>query len=685
MDEAAIRHVARTQERSPVIAAARSSGYAYHEMLRAVREMFDSFVPRLDELVRPGDHVFVKPFLTQMGSSDYATRRVSHPAFIQCVIEAVRDCGGRVSFGDVGLGPRGTPVAADKRWLFELAQATGAKPISFARAGATRVKSGLPYPRFHYISNAVMDADVVVNCANALPQDKLLITGAIKNMFNTLVGRHQSLIYQMFADPTGLARAIVDVFRIVCPAINLLDMTTVMEPGRHGRVRNVGLILGGRDAVALDALAASVLGYPAQELRTSLIGNELGLGRSDVAGVNVVGAAVGEHVLADFPLPLLHPSGSSSTFGTTTKLLKHAFLQAKPAIEPHLCNGCGDCKDVCPVGAIELAATKEWQIDPSVCINCGQCAAVCDSHAIYERPVGMSRVWKMAKAGLTIGVGPVKVDVRASRRVPVGGAVPGHPTYAQNHPVILAERDRASETTGHHGSRETAVIVGAGPGLGSAMARCFAKEGMNVAMAARNSAALGDVVRDIAELGVGVCAYGCDATAERSVSRLFSSVRGDFGTPALVVYNVEQFVPGSILDTELPGFEDCWRAMCLGGFLVGRDAARLMVAAGRGTIIYTGATASLRGRDGYLNLAVGKFGVRALAQVMARELGPKGVHVAHVVIDGGILSPNSPRDAHPNMSSLFPEEIAKSIVNLHKQHASAWTQELDLRPWIEKF
>jgi NAD(P)-dependent dehydrogenase (short-subunit alcohol dehydrogenase family) len=237
--------------------------------------------------------------------------------------------------------------------------------------------------------------------------------------------------------------------------------------------------------------------------------------------------------------------------------------------------------------------------------------------------------------------------------------------------------------TAHHG--EVALVVGAGPGLGTALARRFAKAGMQLALAARDTTRFAALIEEFAALGVTAHGYGCDATHERSVVDLLAMVRQDLGVPSLVIYNVEHFGPGSVLDIEVAEFEDCWRAMCLGGFLVGREAARMMVGRSRGSIVYTGATGSLRGRAGYLNLAVGKFGVRALAQVMARELGPKGIHVAHVIIDGGILPANSSPDAERRGSALNPTAIAETIFHLHQQQRSTWTQELDLRPWVEKF
>jgi NAD(P)-dependent dehydrogenase (short-subunit alcohol dehydrogenase family) len=229
----------------------------------------------------------------------------------------------------------------------------------------------------------------------------------------------------------------------------------------------------------------------------------------------------------------------------------------------------------------------------------------------------------------------------------------------------------------------SAIVVGVGPGLGAALARRFAAGGLKVALAARHADRLGALARE-----VGGRAYACDAAEEEDVARLFTAAPAELGPPALVVYNAGAYLPKRVIDTEAAEFERCWRSLCLGGFLVGRAAARAMLAAGGGTILFTGATASLRGGAGFANLAVGKFGLRALAQSLARELQPQGVHVAHVVIDGQIEAEHRegrrPGERGPD-ALLKPEAIAETYWQLHRQPRSAWTLELDLRPWVEKF
>jgi NAD(P)-dependent dehydrogenase (short-subunit alcohol dehydrogenase family) len=232
--------------------------------------------------------------------------------------------------------------------------------------------------------------------------------------------------------------------------------------------------------------------------------------------------------------------------------------------------------------------------------------------------------------------------------------------------------------------KETAVVFGVGPGLGTALVRAFAAEGYTVVAAARSASAL-PRLKDSSEAG-RIVPIDCDATQEADVERVFDAARA-LGPPAVAVFNAGSFVRGSVLETDPAEFERCWRVGCFAGFLVGRAAARRMLEHGTGTILFTGATASLRGSAGFVNLASPKFGLRAVAQSMARELGPKGIHVAHVIVDGQI---RSERYAHlaaergPD-ALLDPDAIAAAYTALHRQHRSAWTHELDLRPWSEKF
>jgi NAD(P)-dependent dehydrogenase (short-subunit alcohol dehydrogenase family) len=234
-------------------------------------------------------------------------------------------------------------------------------------------------------------------------------------------------------------------------------------------------------------------------------------------------------------------------------------------------------------------------------------------------------------------------------------------------------------------ARETAIVFGVGPGLGWALARRFQTEDMQVGAVARDKSKLSSMI----ESGgcVGVRPYAADVSNGEDVLRVFESIDRDLGEPDLVVFNAGAFQKGNVLDIDPADFERCWRIGCLGGFLVGQAAARRMVKRGHGTIIFTGATAALRGSAGFANLAVPKFGLRALAQSMARELGPHGLHVGIVNIDGQIESERyrhliAERGAD---SLLAPDAIAELYLQLHRQPRNAWSHEVDVRPWSEKF
>ncbi len=234
----------------------------------------------------------------------------------------------------------------------------------------------------------------------------------------------------------------------------------------------------------------------------------------------------------------------------------------------------------------------------------------------------------------------------------------------------------------------TAVVVGAGPGLGAALCRRFAQGGMNVAAAARDAAKTEKIVADVNALGGGEArSYSVDTTDEAAVEKFFDDVAGDWGVPDAVIYNASAFMKTSILEATAADFKRCWEANCYGGFLVGRAAAKRMTPRGSGSILFTGATASKRGSAKFFNLSVGKFGLLALAQAMARELGPEGIHVIHVIIDGQI---HSERYAHlaadrPPNALLAPDDIAETYWQLHTQNRSSWAFDVDLRPWVEKF
>lgn len=235
------------------------------------------------------------------------------------------------------------------------------------------------------------------------------------------------------------------------------------------------------------------------------------------------------------------------------------------------------------------------------------------------------------------------------------------------------------------------LIVGVGDGLGSALARAFAAEGHVVCMTrrARHLEDLQALAADIGKAGGAAHAYGVDARSEEEMVGLFEAIERDVGALEVVVFNIGANVRFGIRETTTRVFTKVWEMACFAGFIAGREAAKAMVPRGRGTILFTGATASVRGRDGFAAFAAAKHGLRAVAQSMARELGPQGIHVAHVVIDGAVdgVFIRGNRDNVDALAArdeiLKPEDIAQSYVALARQPRSAWTHELDLRPWTE--
>jgi NAD(P)-dependent dehydrogenase (short-subunit alcohol dehydrogenase family) len=236
-------------------------------------------------------------------------------------------------------------------------------------------------------------------------------------------------------------------------------------------------------------------------------------------------------------------------------------------------------------------------------------------------------------------------------------------------------------------SDRVAAVLGVGPGLGAAVARRFAGEGFGVALMARREESVAGVREEIEGGGGTALSFSADATDPDSVAASFERVRGELGDPEVFVYNAGAFQMGGILDLSPRQFDECFRANCAGAFYAAQQVLPAMVEAGRGTILLTGASAALRGRANFSALAVGKFGLRALAQSMAREFGPQGIHVSHVIVDGQINTPRA-REMFPDREDhtlLSPNSIAETYWLLHSQDPTAWTLELDLRPAVESF
>ena len=227
---------------------------------------------------------------------------------------------------------------------------------------------------------------------------------------------------------------------------------------------------------------------------------------------------------------------------------------------------------------------------------------------------------------------------------------------------------------------KTALIVGAGSGLSASIGRSLADAGMKVALAARSVDDLGPLAAKI-----GAAVLTVDASDREAVKKLFADLSDQHGDPYAVVYNASYRTRGPFVDLDPAEVEKSLAVSAFGGFLVAQEAARRMLAKGAGAIIFTGASASVKGYPHSAPFAMGKFALRGLAQSMARELAPHGIHVAHVVVDGGIRSARRPDAAGRPDSMLDPDAIAASYLYLLQQDRSAWTWEIEVRPWVETF
>ena len=229
---------------------------------------------------------------------------------------------------------------------------------------------------------------------------------------------------------------------------------------------------------------------------------------------------------------------------------------------------------------------------------------------------------------------------------------------------------------------ENVLIVGAGAGLSASLARLAKREGMKVALAARKPEKLAPLAKEI-----DAKVYACDAAEPAEVDRLFERFGAEIGVPDWVIFNASYRARGVITDVDAAEVKKALLVSCYAGFLVGQKAAQALLPKGKGSIFFTGASASVKGYPQSASFAMGKFGLRGLAQSMARELAPKNIHVAHFVIDGGIekLAGDERAAARGADGMLHPDRIAETYLHLHRQHRSAWTWEVELRPWVENF
>jgi NAD(P)-dependent dehydrogenase (short-subunit alcohol dehydrogenase family) len=282
----------------------------------------------------------------------------------------------------------------------------------------------------------------------------------------------------------------------------------------------------------------------------------------------------------------------------------------------------------------------------------------------------LRRAWTASKSWRRIRLGPVSLLYRLARSQPLRPL-----SRHSDAPRKIASREAAQPD-----GLGCVFIAGCGPRFGRGAAHYFAHKANRLVLAARDGPRLQEIAREIKSPRALITPLVCDLTDEGHVRRAFRELVASAGPPELVIYSVEGFYPGSVIGTTVAAFEESWRSNCLGAFILAREAARAFLKAGRGgTLVLLGGTSSVMAREGYLNLSVGKFGLRALAHVLSRELSASGIHVVHCLIDAEI--------AHGQTSELTlnAEHLAAEILRLHSQPADCWTSELDLRPAKEAY
>lgn len=240
-------------------------------------------------------------------------------------------------------------------------------------------------------------------------------------------------------------------------------------------------------------------------------------------------------------------------------------------------------------------------------------------------------------------------------------------------------------------AKPVALVIGAGDSTGGAIAKRFAREGFIACVTRRNGDKLAPLIADIQAQGGHARGFASDARKEEEVVELVDTIEREVGAIEVMVFNIGANVPCGILEETARKYFKIWEMACFGAFLAGREVAKRMVARGHGTILFTGATASVRGAANFAAFSGAKHALRALAQSMARELGPKNIHVAHIIVDGAIdtdfIRNNFPqRYALKDQDGILnPEHIAENYWHLHAQPRDSWTHEMDLRPWVERW
>ncbi len=399
--------MSRLQKDKSIVAAARNELHTRKSVSKAVRHIVECMDPPLPALVRRSDRVLVKVNLGCTGLRTPEMRFTSHPAYVEAIIECLCDCGAKVAFGDdVSRAAQYQERIWSAAGMLDIASRTGALLVDFVQAGGREVRGFLPCPRKHFITNAALDADVIVNAANCRSLSTVVLSGAIKNMFGSMLGKRKMRLHCMFPHVRDFSRVLVDVYRVVQPRVSFLDLTSVIEAQAISpTIRNVGLMLGSTDPIALDTIAAHAIGYENLTLWTSVYGNAVGLGCNKIDHIEIRGLDWNTFERKRLRPPAPPRTSEDSLYERVTRILNNTILKPRPVIDQQMCTGCGDCRSRCPAGAID-ASDANFAINHSVCADCGCCLKVCSAaEAVNLEFVGIARIVRkleqIMKAGLS--------------------------------------------------------------------------------------------------------------------------------------------------------------------------------------------------------------------------------------------------------------------------------------------